>query len=193
MRVLQAGPRAVLIEVDSTADALSLAAHLRAARAADEIVPGAASVLCDGLDGPPDLSGWRPGAEPTRGATVDLDVRWDGADLDWLAGRWGLDVDAAVARIEAVRFTSAFCGFAPGFAYLSGLPAALAVPRLDTPRTRVPAGAVGLAGAWCGVYPSASPGGWRLLGTTTAILWDASRDDPALLSPGTRVRLRGVG
>ena len=93
-----------------------------------------------------------------------------------------------VARHGEVEFVSAFCGFAPGFAYLAGLPEKYAVPRLDSPRSRVPAGAVGLAGAWCGVYPTASPGGWRLLGRTDATLWDPDRSRPALLAPGTRVR-----
>ena len=85
---------------------------------------------------------------------------------------------------------SAFCGFSPGFAYLAGLPEELAVPRLDTPRTKVPAGAVALAGTWCAAYPTASPGGWRLIGRTDAALWDAAREQPALLAPGTRVRFR---
>lgn len=191
MRTLQVGLRAVLIEVDSTADALSLAAHLRARGVAEEVVPGAATVLCDGLDGPPDLSGWEPGVEPPRGPVVDLPVTWDGADLGWVAERWGVSPETAIARLEGIDLTSAFCGFAPGFAYLSGLPEEWAVPRLDSPRTRVPAGSVALAGTWCGVYPSASPGGWRLVGTTDATLWDVARDDPALLAPGTRVRLRG--
>jgi len=70
----------------------------------------------------------------------------------------------------------------------TGLPDRLAVPRLDSPRTKVPAGSVGLAGAFTGVYPTASPGGWRIIGTTTAPLWDADRESPALLAPGTRVR-----
>ena len=83
---------------------------------------------------------------------------------------------------------AAFCGFAPGFAYLTGLPDELAVPRRQTPRTRVPVGSVALAGSWCGVYPTASPGGWQLLGHTDAPLWDVDRPQPALLAPGTRVR-----
>jgi KipI family sensor histidine kinase inhibitor len=83
----------------------------------------------------------------------------------------------------------AFCGFAPGFAYLRGLPAAWAVPRLAVPRARVPAGSVALAGGYAGIYPSASPGGWRLVGRTAVTLFDVRREPPALLSPGTRVRL----
>ena len=93
-----------------------------------------------------------------------------------------------VARHGGIEFVSAFCGFAPGFAYLAGLPEEYAVPRLDSPRSRVPVGSVGLAGSWCGVYPSESPGGWRLLGHTDLTLWDPDRSEPALLAPGTRVR-----
>ena len=119
---------------------------------------------------------------------MELPVVYDGADLEDIASRWGTDVDGVVARHTGTAFVSAFCGFAPGFAYLAGLAGEYAVPRLDSPRTRVPAGAVGLAGPWCGVYPSESPGGWRLLGRTDARLWDPDRSRPALLAPGTRVR-----
>jgi KipI family sensor histidine kinase inhibitor len=83
----------------------------------------------------------------------------------------------------------AFSGFAPGFAYLAGLPDDWAVPRLATPRPKVPAGSVGLAGAYAGIYPTASPGGWRLVGRTETVLFDVRRDPPALLTPGTGVRL----
>jgi KipI family sensor histidine kinase inhibitor len=187
------GRHALLAEVADSAAARSLASYARAARVpADEVVPGARTVLFDGV---PDLEGltallggWTPGAEPAPGELIELAVTFDGPDLEDVAARWGTDVDGVVARHGATEFVSAFCGFAPGFAYLAGLPEEYAVPRLDTPRTRVPAGSVGLAGSWCGVYPSASPGGWRLLGHTDAPLWDPSRGEPALLAPGTRVR-----
>ena len=89
---------------------------------------------------------------------------------------------------QAVEYRVAFCGFVPGFAYLVGLPAELHVPRLATPRPRVDAGSVAIAGEWAGVYPSASPGGWRLLGHTDAVMWDEARARPSLLEPGMRVR-----
>ena len=86
----------------------------------------------------------------------------------------------------------AFCGFAPGFGYCAGGDAALHVPRMDSPRTRVPAGAVGLAGEWTAVYPRSSPGGWRLIGRTSLTMWDTDRQPPALLTPGTGVRFTAV-
>lgn len=95
-----------------------------------------------------------------------------------------------VARIHAaIEFRVAFCGFAPGFGYLTGLDERHHVPRRSNPRTKVPAGAVGLAGAYTGIYPRSSPGGWQLIGTATeTVLWDTSRTPAALLAPGTRVR-----
>jgi len=187
------GRHAVLAEVADSAAARSLASYARAARVpAGEVVPGARTVLFDDV---PDvealsrlLSDWTPDVSADPGELVELAVTYDGADLEDVAARWGTDVEGVVARLAATELVAAFCGFAPGFAYLAGLPQEYAVPRLDTPRTRVPAGSVGLAGSWCGVYPSASPGGWRLLGHTDAPLWDPGRDEPALLAPGTRVR-----
>jgi KipI family sensor histidine kinase inhibitor len=102
-------------------------------------------------------------------------------------------VPALVAALVGVEFTVAFSGFAPGFGYLTGLPEDLHVPRRATPRTRVPAGSVGLAGPFAGAYPRSSPGGWQLVGHTDAVLFDVDRPDPALLRPGARVRFREVG
>lgn len=193
MRLLPVGPSAVLVEVDDAAQALSLAVHARATGVpALEVVPGAATVLFDGVGDRVALrtvlDAWTPGTGPVDAGLVELPTVYDGVDLDDVAERWGTDRDGVVERHAATTFTSAFCGFAPGFAYLTGLPDELAVPRLGSPRPRVPAGSVRLAGAWCGVYPTVSPGGWRLLGRTDVLLWDARRDLPALLAPGTRVR-----
>jgi KipI family sensor histidine kinase inhibitor len=189
VRILPVGRRAVLVEVDSAEDAVSLATWARERSLAREVVPGAETVLLDGVlerkalsDR---LSSWSPTAvEP--GPEVEIPVTYDGPDVEDVAGHWGCAVDEVAARHQATPFVAAFCGFAPGFAYLAGLDAD--VPRLATPRTRVPAGSVALAGRWCGVYPTTSPGGWRIIGTTDADLWDARRDPPALLGPGTRVR-----
>ncbi|QIG42670.1 allophanate hydrolase subunit 1 [Nocardioides anomalus] len=191
------GRDAVLAEVADSAAARSLAAHVRASGVAvTEVVPGARTVLLDGVGDRERLDGvlrsWRPDVGEIAGELVEVPVVYDGADLADVAARWGTDEEGVVARHTATEFVSAFCGFAPGFAYLAGLPEADAVPRLASPRPRVPAGAVALAGTWCGVYPSASPGGWRLLGRTDLVLWDPDRDPPALLAPGTRVRFRAV-
>ena len=193
MHLVPVGARAVLVEVDDAAAARSLAAWARAARVeATEVVPAARTVLFDGLDDPARLgaalAGWSPGDDAAEGPLVEVAVRYDGPDLGFVAQRWGTDEEGVVAHHTGLTFVSSFCGFAPGFAYLAGLPEHRAVPRLDSPRPRVPAGSVALADTWCGVYPTASPGGWRIVGSTDATLWDADRDPPALLAPGTRVR-----
>jgi KipI family sensor histidine kinase inhibitor len=187
------GAHALLVEVGDADTALSLATWARTREvAAAEIVPGATTVLFDGVDDPTALADllrtWTPSAAPSPGGLVEIEVAYDGADLGFVAGQWGIDEAEVVERHTRIEFVVAFCGFAPGFSYLSGLSAELAVPRLESPRSRVPAGAVALAGSWCGVYPTPSPGGWRILGTTDAVLWDQDRDPPALLPPGTRVR-----
>lgn len=191
MRAIPVGPTALLVEVGSPAEATSLALHLRGGGVCDDVVPAARTVLLDGLRVPRSevdrlLATWSPSTPPAEGATVDLPVVFDGEDLPFVASTWSCSVDEVVSRLSTTPLVSAFCGFAPGFAYLSGL--AWPVPRLDSPRTRVPAGSVALAGEWAGVYPTASPGGWRLVGRTSSRLWDVDRDPPALLAPGTRVR-----
>ena len=195
MQVLRAGRDAVLVEVADSGHAVSLATWGRERGLAREVVPGARTVLFDGLlDRPVDLdrfeaqlAAWRP-TPLTPGPLVELPVTYDGPDLEDVAARWGCPVEQVGARHQAVELVAAFCGFAPGFAYLAGLD--VDVPRLPTPRARVRAGSVALAGRWCGVYPTASPGGWRVIGHTDAVLWEAHRDPPALIAPGTRVRFR---
>jgi len=155
---------------------------------------GDRSVLLDGLADPAmaaeAVRGWAPSPpqESTSAPVVEIPVRYDGQDLPAVAHLWGTDLYSVVARLNGTEFRVAFCGFTPGFAYLTGLPADLAVPRLETPRTRVPAGSVALADVYAGIYPTASPGGWRLVGRTDVRLFDPDRDPPALLTPGTRVR-----
>jgi KipI family sensor histidine kinase inhibitor len=189
MQICPFGRHAVLVEVDSPQDAVSLATWARTRSLAGEVVPGAETVLLDGVVDrgrlEEVLATWRP-TVVHPGPRVELAVSYDGADLGFVAEHWGCGETEVVARHQATEFVSAFCGFAPGFAYLAGL--LDAVPRLETPRTRVPAGAVALAGTWCGVYPRESPGGWRIIGRTDAVLWDPDRAEPALLAPGTRVR-----
>ena len=116
---------------------------------------------------------------------------YDGADLAEVARLTGLTTDEVIARHAAAEYTVGWMGFSPGFGYLTGLDQDLAaVPRLDEPRLRVPAGSVAIAGGLAAVYPTTSPGGWRLLGRTSAVLWDPDRDPPALFTPGMRVRFR---
>jgi KipI family sensor histidine kinase inhibitor len=127
-------------------------------------------------------------ADSSSGPHVDIDVVYDGPDLAEVAGAVGMSTDEVVDAHSAATFRVAFCGFAPGFAYLTGLPAGLRLPRRPTPRTRVPAGAVAIASEYSAVYPTVSPGGWHLLGSTRLELFDVERDPPALLMPGTTVR-----
>jgi KipI family sensor histidine kinase inhibitor len=189
MQLVPVGRDAVLLEVATAREAVSLATWARDRALARDVVPGAETVLLDGVadrDGLAEaLTGWRP-QEVEAGPLVELPVRYDGPDLEEVARHWGCEADEVVTRHRETEFTAAFCGFAPGFAYLSGL--GVETPRRATPRTRVPAGSVALAGRWCGVYPTSSPGGWRIIGHTDAALWDPSRTPPALLAPGTRVR-----
>lgn len=188
MHLRPVGSRAVLVEVDDAATALALATWARGRVDADEIVPAARTVLLDGVRDLSALEGWTPTSQPPAGELVEIPVVYDGPDLDAVAQQWGTDAAGVVRRHGAIEYVAEFCGFAPGFSYLAGLPDDLAVPRLETPRPSVPVGSVGLAGTWCGIYPTASPGGWRLLGRTDAVLWDQDREQPALLAPGTRVR-----
>ena len=125
------------------------------------------------------------------GRSVEIPVRYggeDGPDLAALATHAGLGEDDVIARHCAVEYRVAMLGFSPGFPYLLGLDPRLAMPRLDTPRTRVPAGSVGIGGAQTGIYPQAGPGGWRIIGRTTLALFDPLHDPPTLLAPGDRVR-----
>jgi KipI family sensor histidine kinase inhibitor len=191
------GREAVLLEVE---DPLAWYADLAAARTrgdlvCDEIVPAAETVLITGITDPAVLRHVfqqavpegedGPGVEHGPGDVV-IAVRWDGADLDETAERWGRD-PAQVLR-ETV-FTVAFCGFSPGWAYLTGLPEEFHLPRRATPRPAVPAGSVSVAGPYAGIYPRESPGGWHLLGQTGATLFDIDREPPSLLLPGMTVRM----
>ncbi|NNN34945.1 allophanate hydrolase subunit 1 [Streptomyces sp. S3(2020)] len=203
MRALPVGDGALLVEVSSGEEAQALHAELLRRRAEGsltvaEIVPAARTVLLDGLADPARLASELtasavPPAPPRARDVVELPVRYDGPDLADVAAHWGV-APHEVARIHAATgFTVAFCGFAPGFGYLTGLPRQYDVPRRATPRTAVPPGSVALAGPYTGVYPRSSPGGWQLIGTTDTVLWDHARVPAALLSPGTRVRFVPVG
>lgn len=119
-------------------------------------------------------------------------VRYDGADLDAVASAIGATPAEVIQLHVGAEYRVAFCGFAPGFGYLDGLPERLHLPRRPTPRATVPAGSVAIASQYAAVYPRASPGGWHLLGTTDLVLFDPDRDPPALVSPGTVVTFEAV-
>jgi inhibitor of KinA len=127
-----------------------------------------------------------------RMKTVEIPVRYDGDDLEEVARLSHLEVSEVVALHTAREYTAYFLGFLPGFAYLGELDPKIAAPRLSSPRERVPAGSVGIAGSQTGVYPRVSPGGWRLIGRTDVVLFDASRDPPSLIAAGDRVRFVAV-
>ena len=199
LSVLPYGDRALLVEVSGPAAVSAVhAALLRTPLPGQrELVPAARTVLVL-LDRPPaesDLALLRRlpltgGGSAAEAPLVRIPVSFDGPDLAEVAELTGRDVDRLIAELTALELTVAFCGFAPGFGYLTGLPEHLHVPRRATPRTRVAPGSVGLAGPYAGVYPRASPGGWQLIGHADAVLFDDDRDPPALLRPGVRVRLQ---
>lgn len=195
----RAGARALLLEVAGDVSVRGWEAWLRAERDGGrltviDIVAGAQTILLDGLADPAATATLLAGAEPTEiddVAVREITVRvtWDGPDLAEVATQWSISRDQVVADLTGCRFEVAFSGFAPGFAYLTGLPAGRTVSRRPSPRTTVPAGSVGLAGPYAAIYPRSSPGGWQLVGSSSADLFDPDRDPPALLGPGTVVRM----
>lgn len=202
MLLRRCGQDAVLVELDSLDQVEALHGALLTADLPDviELVPAARTVLIvvrPGSDGlkqaravveSADLS--KPPARTPR--VIRLPIEYDGPDLKLVADTAGLSTDEVVELHSGAEYTVAFCGFAPGFGYLVGLPELLRQPRLASPRDRVPAGSVGVAGEFTGAYPRSSPGGWRLIGRTTAILFDPRRTEPALLAPGDHVRFEAV-
>jgi KipI family sensor histidine kinase inhibitor len=213
MQAWRVGEHALLVECADAADVPAAYAALLAVRehlGAVDVVPAARTVLVDGvadldaalaqvaeLPAVPDavpnaVPNPVPNAAPSAGPVVEIPVRYDGPDLDEVARQWRLDVADVVALHQRAEFVVAFCGFAPGFAYCTGLPSHLVVSRRAEPRSRVPAGSVALAGPYTSVYPTASPGGWQLIGSTDTRVWQPDADRPALLEPGTRVRFRDV-
>ena len=200
------GDRALLLEFDTTAEVLAWTDALRAAElpGVEDIVPAARTVLVK-LAQPRYLAPTRQRLGRVRvdalavtaapaGARADvvIDVSYDGEDLDVVARLTGMTPTEVVAAHTGRPWRVGFSGFAPGFAYLVGGDERLTVPRRSDPRTRVPVGSVGLAGEFSGVYPRESPGGWQLIGRTTAPLWDIDRTEPALLTPGLWVRFRAT-
>ncbi len=220
-RLLPYGDRAVLVEVDDLDEALALHERLHGLLAAQppgrpppqgpslvDVVVGARTVLLV-TDSAAALAGARDLAQhamtslgvaaptalqpPPADRVVEVPVHYDGDDLAEVADLTGLSVGEVVAAHTGTPWRVGFAGFAPGFAYLVDGDPRLRVPRRASPRARVPAGAVGLADEFSGVYPRQSPGGWQLLGHTDLALWDLDLDPPALLRPGLWVQFTDVG
>jgi KipI family sensor histidine kinase inhibitor len=216
--VLPCGETALLVEVGGIREVLALHAALEALGperlpGLADLVPAATTLLVV-AESPAVLTAlrsevttvlassanWTAGGGPSApvrarsdvsaatGDVVEIAVHYDGEDLREVARHTGLSPDEVVAAHTGSTWTAAFGGFAPGFAYLAGGDPRLEVPRRSEPRTRVPSGAVGLAGSFSGIYPRSSPGGWQIIGHTDVVVWDLERDPPALLRPGVRVR-----
>ena len=196
MRLLPSGERAVLVELADLDEVLSIAGPVRQLAGVEDVVPGERTLLVT-VSTPAELDAVRAaladvgshrGAGVTTARTVEIPVVYDGPDLASVAAHTGLTVSEVIDAHTATPWRVGFGGFAPGFAYLVGGDPRLEVPRRQQPRASVPAGSVGLAGRYSGIYPRSSPGGWQLIGHTDAVLFDVETDPPALLQPGMEVR-----
>ncbi|EYT57821.1 urea amidolyase family protein [Microbacterium sp. UCD-TDU] len=200
MRIRTASDHALLVEADDLDQAMRLNLAWEGVPGIVERIPGArtvlvrfdplrvsASDLATALAATPIDTAHLPGT-----GEVTVPVRYDGEDLEEAASLLGVTAEELVNRHLAAHWRVAFSGFAPGFGYVVSSDPLFDVPRRASPRTRVPAGSVALAGEFTGVYPRESPGGWQLIGRTDAAMWDIDRDPPALLSPGTAVRFERV-
>ncbi|TJZ92041.1 carboxyltransferase domain-containing protein [Paracoccus gahaiensis] len=201
MRVLPVGPRCLLVELADLEATLALFDALAAdpLPGVTEIVPAARTLMIRTAPGvAADASLARairarqpaPGTAPAPRATetVEIPVTYDGEDLDEVARLMGLSTLEVIAAHRDALWQVAFCGFAPGFAYMTCEDARFDLPRRSAPRTRIPAGSVALAGRFCGIYPQETPGGWQLIGRSELPMFDLTRDPPALLRPGVRAR-----
>jgi len=197
LRTLKVGLDSLLLEFGSGGETVEAFRSARAHRDAGlldaiEIVPAARTLLLSGVEVDrvlKDLEHWGEiDGEQQQPELIELPIRYDGPDLESVARLWDCTVEEAADFHASFEYSVDFCGFAPGFAYCSGLPAGYEVPRLARPRSAVPARSVGLAAGYTGVYPRASPGGWQLIGSVEVPVWHEGQDGPALLRPGCRVR-----
>jgi KipI family sensor histidine kinase inhibitor len=207
VNVRRSGERAAVLDCADQPAAVAEAVRTLAALsgiALTDVVPGATTVLVIAADPDhlaallsrlpelpsPPAGGTVPAAStaPAAVTTIEIPVRYDGPDLSPVAAAAGLSVAEVIALHGDATYVAAFTGFAPGFAYLTGLDPRLVLPRRSTPRPSVPAGSLAIADIYSAIYPRQSPGGWHLIGTTDADLFDPTRSPPALISPGTRVR-----
>jgi inhibitor of KinA len=208
-RVLVAGDSALVVEYGDTIEeqsnsrvrALAASLHRSPHPGIIEVVPTYRSLMVhyDPLQlAASDLEAilWTGDADLTAAAapearTVEIPVAYGGEfgpDLAAVAAHNGLSENDVVAIHAANEYLIFMMGFMPGFPYLGGLSPRISTPRLSTPRTVVPAGSVGIAGQQTGIYPTESPGGWRLIGRTPARLFDASQTPPVLFEAGDSVR-----
>ncbi len=203
MRVLPSGSTALLVELADLDEVLALHAALEADRPPGvvDLVPAARTVLLVTDPAATTLDAVAAAVRRTRprqgrgdsGERIEVPVAYDGEDLGDVAAHLSVDPGEVVRRHTGTEWTVAFSGFAPGFGYLTPAEGSWDLPRRSSPRTRVPAGSVALAGGFTGVYPRESPGGWQLVGRTDVAVFDLDRDPAALLRPGVRVRFRAVG
>lgn len=197
MRLLPSGSTALLVELDDLDQVLGYYAALAAEppEGVVDIVPAARTVMVaidPSRTSLGELGKVLKATSPRRdrrtaGDLVEIPVVYDGEDLADVAALLDCDVDEVIRRHTGDEWTVAFCGFAPGFGYLTGQ-SGWDIPRRKSPRTKVPPGSVALAGEFSGVYPRESPGGWQLLGHTSVAVFDLRREPVALLRPGVRVR-----
>jgi KipI family sensor histidine kinase inhibitor len=207
MRTIDASDRSLLLVFG---DRISRAAHahvlrltplLQSVRGVTNVHPAYASILIDfdprtirhsGLErAAAQLFAQAARAPLPEPRTVEIPVAYggeNGPDLDAVAALTGHTPEEVVAIHSGAEYLVYFLGFSPGFPYLGGLPESIAAPRLETPRRRVPAGSVAIGGRQTGVYPMASPGGWRIIGRTALRLFDPAADPPVLLRMGDHVR-----
>ncbi|UXU80298.1 urea amidolyase family protein [Paracoccus sp. SMMA_5_TC] len=201
MRFLPAGPRSLLVELDDLDATLAMFDALRAdpVEGVVEIIPAARTLLIRTAIGVPadgrlaaEIAARQSMATRPRMVreieTIEIPMVYDGADLADVAAHMGMSVTEVIDAHQSATWSVAFCGFAPGFAYMTCDDPRFDLPRRSSPRTRIPAGSVALAARFCGIYPQDTPGGWQLIGTTRVPMWDLSRDPPALLRPGIRAR-----
>jgi KipI family sensor histidine kinase inhibitor len=199
MRILPSGDRALLVELDDLDEVLGYYTALTADPPADvvDVVPAARTVLVTTSGNLDVLSRALRAVTPAAGARssgdlIEIPVVYDGEDLLDVAELLGCSAADVIARHTADEWTVAFCGFAPGFGYLTSA-GSWDIPRRESPRTKVPTGAVALAGEFSGVYPRESPGGWQLIGRTSVRIFDSAREPAALFHPGRRVRFVDAG
>ena len=199
MRILPAGDHGLLVELDDLDQVLGYYTALTTDPPADvvDIVPAARTILVTTTGSLDELSRTLGAVTPAAGTRttsdlIEIPVSYDGEDLDDVAGLLGCNSAEVVERHTGEEWTVAFCGFAPGFGYLTSA-GTWDVPRRKSPRTKVPTGAVAVAGEFSGVYPRESPGGWQLIGRTDVRIFDQERDPAALFHPGRRVRFVDAG